>query len=195
VDEDAAATAVAGAVDADAAPGESGGSDPQPTRAAQRARNRSRPRKVVFRPVPQNVLISVDGAEPKPFGPSFRQVKLSPGVHRFRFIGGAECCKPEEFRRRIPPGPGRTVLSPELEFRPARIYVVANVPADVVIDHGRVEGRTRDVLRVPMDGFDDVVDVSVTAPGYEDYTGEVRLRAGKLVQPPEITLEASESSR
>jgi hypothetical protein len=170
------------------------------TDAGRRARSapvpdRSRrPRTVVFRPTPQNVLISIDGSEPEPFGRSWLDKKLPPGRHHFRFIGGANCCETEAFSRVIPPGPGTTEIAPRLDFKPARVYVVANVPGSVRIDGDRAAGRVRNIIRVPMDDLTDVAKVNVTAPGHRDYTGQVRLRAGELTEL-DVTLEASESGR
>lgn len=151
-----------------------------------------KPRTVSFDPQPANVTIAIDGAEPKPFGPSFRMVELPAGMHRFHFVGAHGCCKERTIDVEIPPGPGETVVSARLEFRDARLYVVSNVHADVVLDDGALTGRTRSLLAVPMKRRQDEQHrISVTASGYEPYTGYVQLRAGEVTQL-DISLEPSE---
>jgi eukaryotic-like serine/threonine-protein kinase len=141
------------------------------------------PRRVVFRPTPQNVTISVGGSEPRPFGPSFHEMELAPGRHRVVFASGGDCCLDAEFTVQVPPGPGTTVIERQLPLRPAGLYVVSNVPADVTVGDGLAKGRAREVLRVPMKGdVEDVVRLTVTAPGHADYTGGVRLRAGRVAE-------------
>jgi serine/threonine-protein kinase len=67
------------------------------------------PRLVVFQPFPQNTSISVDGGPLRPFGPSFHEVELEPGLHRFKFVGGRDCCEDEVLEVRVPAGPGETL--------------------------------------------------------------------------------------
>jgi hypothetical protein len=139
------------------------------------------PRTVVFQPFPANVSIAINGAAPRAFGPSFREIELEPGVHRFKIVGAHECCIDEEFTARIPPGPGTTVLKRRLKFKPSALYLVTNTPANVVVDGGEVVGRARSVIQVPHQRqLHETHKISVTAPGYRDYTGEVQLRAGRL---------------
>ena len=64
----------------------------------------SQPRHVILRPEPANVSIAVDGAEPRDFGPSFRELNLVPGAHSFRFKGAHDCCVDHEMSVRIPAG-------------------------------------------------------------------------------------------
>ena len=145
------------------------------------------PRTVVFDPEPANVTISVDGAAPRSFGPSFHNVELEPGPHTFLFVGAHECCEERLVSMEIPPGPGQTVIDPKLRFRPARVYVACDVPADVVLDEGLASGRTRSFIQVPVE--EHLVEkrrISVTAPGYEPYTGTVELRAGQVAQVPVV---------
>jgi hypothetical protein len=138
---------------------------------------------VIFDPEPANVSISVDGAPPRPFGPSFRMLDLKPGAHSFRFIGAHACCEDQVVDMSIPPGPGETVVSAKLLFRPARIYVVSDVPADVSVDDGAATGRSRSLINVVMDrSYTERRRISVTAPGHEAYTGSVQLRAGQVTQ-------------
>jgi eukaryotic-like serine/threonine-protein kinase len=138
-------------------------------------------RTVVFDPSPPNVTISVDGAEPKPYGPSFRMVELTPGPHTFTFVGGHGCCKPLPLERNIPSGAGDYVVSAKLEFRDANVYV-DSVPADVVIDDGLAAGRSLQLLAIPMKQLRERHRISVTAPGYDAYTGWVDVRAGVATQ-------------
>jgi tRNA A-37 threonylcarbamoyl transferase component Bud32 len=139
------------------------------------------PRTVKFRPFPANVAIGVDGASPRSFGPSYNEVDLAAGIHRFKFVGAHECCLDEEVSIKIPPGPGATILEHRLTFRPAGLYVVSNAPANVTVDNGDAVGRTRSVIQVAHQS--DLVEnhkFIVTAPGFQDYTGEVKLRAGRV---------------
>ncbi|HEX5661683.1 MAG TPA: hypothetical protein VFX59_31045, partial [Polyangiales bacterium] len=137
----------------------------------------SKARTVVFDPSPANVTISVDGAAPKAYGPSFRMVELAPGPHTFRFTGGHECCKPYSIEREVPGGAGEYVISAKLEFRDANVYV-DSVPGDVVVDDGLAAGRSLSLLAIPMKQLVERHRISVTAPGYEPYTGWVDVRAG-----------------
>lgn len=160
--------------------------------SSERARVREGgPRLVKFYPVPANVTIAVDGAEPRAFGPSFNAMELSPGVHRFRFVGAHNCCRERELEVKIPPGPGETAINARLEFRDARLYVRSNVPADVRLDGGPVIGRTLSLLPVPI--AKTLVErhrVSVTAPGHEPYTTYVQVQAGKVTELP-VSLKPS----
>jgi hypothetical protein len=147
------------------------------------------PRTVIFDPDPANVSISVDGAPPRHFGPSFRMAELTPGAHNFRFIGAHGCCEDSVVDMEIPAGPGETVVSAKLAFRPARVYVVSDVPADVDIGEGAATGRTRNLINVPVErSYIERRRISVTAPGHEAYTGSVQLRAGQVTQL-EVALE------
>jgi serine/threonine-protein kinase len=161
-----------------------------PLGAAPRVRD-ARPRTVKFYPIPANVTISVDGAEARAFGPSFSAVELSPGVHRFRFVGAHDCCRESEVEVDVPGGPGETPIHVRLEFREAQLYVRSNVPADVVLDNGRITGRTLSLLAVPIEKT--LIErhrVSVTAAGYEPYTQYVQVQAGKVTELP-ISLKPS----
>ncbi len=150
---------------------------PRPTPVAPKVRT------VVFDPSPANVTISVDGAEPKAYGPSFRMAELAPGPHTFSFTGGHDCCKPLTLERDVPSGAGDFVISAKLEFRDAYVRV-DSVPADVVIDDGLVEGRSLLLLAIPMKQLTERHRISVTAPGYETYTGTVDVRAGVPTSHP-----------
>lgn len=143
------------------------------------------PRAVIFRPEPQNVSIALDDGPPVPFGPSFRQAQLAPGRHRIRIVPGTECCEEASFSFEVTPGATPLVISRTLGFRPARLYVVTEVPADVVVFPQvgpAVRGRSREFLSVPIGATDAQVRLVVTAEGRADYTGQVRLRAGALVE-------------
>ena len=141
----------------------------------------SLPRRVVLRPEPANVSISIDGAAPRDFGPSFRDIMLVPGRHTFAFRGALECCVDEEIAVDIPAGVGSYVLTHRLRFRPAVLYVVSNTPADVVVDDGKARGRTYSVIRVPQpnDMWAPHV-IRVSADGHRPAQQEVRLQAGQL---------------
>ena len=152
------------------------------------------PRTVVFRPTPQNVSIAVDDGPPTPFGPAFHEVELEPGRHRFRIFGAADCCLDTDFSLTVPPGREPFVLARTLEFRPARLYVEANVPADVVVDDGAVRGRSRSIISVPLGrSVEETHRITVTAPGHQPFTTTVRLKAN-VVATVEADLAAIQSS-
>jgi hypothetical protein len=150
-----------------------------PTRPASHG-----PRQVTLRPSLANVEIAIDGGPLRAFGPSFREVALAPGRHTFRLVGGANCCVDRTLSREIPAGDGPLELPLPLEFRPASVYVVANVLGDVQVTgaDSTVRGRTRAILSVPMARAEDTRRLTVTAEGHRVYTGVVRLRAGQLTE-------------
>jgi hypothetical protein len=138
-------------------------------------------RHVVLSPEPANVSISIDGAPPRAFGPSFRSVNLPVGSHVFAFQGAHDCCVNDDVTLDIPPGPGAFVVSHRLRFRPAGLFVGSNTPANVQVDHGAVVGRTWSVIRVPQPN--DMLAthlVRVSAEGHQDAVLEVRLAAGQV---------------
>jgi hypothetical protein len=152
---------------------------------------------VVFQPSPANVEIAVDGGPLRAFGPSFRQVLLTPGRHTFRVVGGAECCVERSFVTDVPAGAAPFELPLRLAFRAASVYVVTNVPADVAVAGGAggaAEGRARAVLSVPMTRAEDTRRLTVTAQGHQVYTGLVRLRAGQLTEH-QASLEPSPAAQ
>jgi hypothetical protein len=150
-------------------------------------------RRVVFKPVPANVSIAVDDAEPKAFGPSFREIELSPGVHKFKFIGAHECCFDQEFQVEIPSTPGTTLIQRNLQYRPAGLYVVSRIPANVSVDDGKIVGRVRSVIQVPHRyGMIETHRILVTATGYKPYTQDVELKAGR-VETVNVELVKSEA--
>ena len=78
-----------------------------------------------------------------------------------------------------------------LQYRDARLYVVldAAITGEVEVEGG-VRGRSRSLILIPMTGFRDTRGYTVTADGYEAYTGTVRLVAGQDTQAS-VTLVAS----
>jgi serine/threonine-protein kinase len=142
----------------------------------------SGPRTVTFNPDPANVSIGVDGSAPRAFGPSFREIPLEPGVHSFKFVGAHDCCIDEEVSVKVPPGEGAFVVAQKLKFRPAGLYVVTDTPANVLVDNGKISGRSRSVIQVP--GLSDVSEthrIRVSAEGHRDHVQDVRLQAGQVV--------------
>jgi serine/threonine-protein kinase len=178
-------------------PGGRGGlstNDVADPRARRVVRNGGK-RTVVFRPSPMNVTIRVDDEPARNYSPSgFHSVELSPGLHRFRLApgeGAQGCCEPLDFSVRIPPGSGPHVLAKRLPFRPARLYVVSNHPADVLVGNGKARGRTRELIAVPMDAFATGMPITVTRPGFVPYTSSVRLRAN---QDATVSVELEEAA-
>jgi hypothetical protein len=151
------------------------------------------PRPVSFNPVPANVSIGVDDEAPRAFGPSFHEVTLEPGLHRFKFVGAHDCCIDEEVSVRVPPGEGAFTVSQRLRYRPAGLYVVTNTPANVSIDGGKISGRSRSVIQVP--DLSDLVEthhIRVSAEGHHDYVQDVRLQAGQVVTV-EVAMKVQDS--
>jgi serine/threonine-protein kinase len=140
------------------------------------------PRRVSFNPVPANVAIGVDGQAPRAFGPSFHEVELEPGMHRFKFVGAHDCCIDEEVNLTVPPGEGAFEVARRLKLRPAGLYVVTNTPANVEIDDGRISGRSRSLIQVPdLSELVETHHIRVTASGHHEHVQDVRLQAGQVV--------------
>jgi len=140
------------------------------------------PRRVTFNPIPANMSIGVNGAAPRAFGPSFREIDLEPGVHRFKFVGAHDCCIDEEISVKIPPGLGTYTVARRLKYRPAGLYVVTAAPANVFVDGGAISGRSRSVIQVPdLTDLIEVHRIRVSAEGHRDHVQEVRLQAGQVV--------------
>ena len=138
---------------------------------------------VVFNPTPPNVSISVDGGPPKAYGPGFQKVRLKVGMHTFRFVGAEECCEERLIRRRIPPGSGDYELTVKLEYEPARLYLKGPAPADASVritlpGNQQIDGRIREILRIPMRSLRASAQVEIRAPGYRTHKSVVQLRAG-----------------
>jgi serine/threonine-protein kinase len=140
------------------------------------------PRIVAFNPFPANMSIGVDGEAPRAFGPSFREISLMPGMHRFKFVGARECCIDEEVNIKVPAGEGSFALTQRLRFRPAGLYVVTDTPANVFIDDGKFSGRSRSVIEVQdLGSMFESHRIRVSAEGHADHEQEVRLQAGQIV--------------
>jgi eukaryotic-like serine/threonine-protein kinase len=172
----------------EAATGSAGAAAPVPNRQPERAHAVASPpavaslRKVAFNPYPANVSIQVDGQAPRPFGPSFREIELLPGTHRFKFVGAHDCCIDHEMSVRIPAGASPFPIAPRLKFRPAGLYVVTDTPANVSVDEGRVSGRSRSVIRVSnLAELIEIHRIRVSADGHRDHTQDVRLQAGQVI--------------
>jgi serine/threonine-protein kinase len=150
-------------------------------------------RTVTFNPYPANVAISVDGQPLRAYGPSFRDVELEPGMHRFRFVGAHDCCVDADFSVRVPQGSTPFPIAPRLKFRPAGLYVVTDTPANVLIDGGKISGRSRSVIQVPhLADLVEVHRIQVSAEGRRDHFQEVRLQAGQVVTV-QVAMKTSDS--
>ena len=160
----------------------------------KKPRPTSGPRRVTFNPVPANVSIGVDGNTPRAFGPSFRDVELEPGVHRFKFVGAHDCCIDEEISVKVPAGARDTFdRGAAARFRPAGLYVVTDTPANVSVDGGKVSGRSRSVIQVSgMNGPVELHSIRISAEGHREHVQDVRLRAGQVVTV-EVAMKASDS--
>ena len=152
------------------------------------------PRWVVFKPTPPNVSISVDGGPLRAYGPGFLKTRLKPGTHTFRFVGAEQCCEDRVVRRRIPPGSRDYELAVKLRYKPARLYLKGPAPANARVritlpGNRRIEGRIREILRIPMSSLRASAQVVIRAPGYSTYQSVVELRAGGQLTDHSFTLE------
>jgi len=152
------------------------------------------PRWVVFKPTPPNVSISVDGGPLRPYGPGFLKIRVKPGTHTFRFVGAEACCKDRVVRRRIPPGSRDYELAVRLRYKPARLYLKGPAPANARVQitlpgNRKVDGRIREILRIPMTSLDASAQVVIRAPGYRKYESVVDLRAGGELTDHSFSLE------
>ena len=97
------------------------------------------------------------------------------------FVGAHDCCVDQEVTVNVPAGPGMTTVAHRLGYRPAGLYVVSDVPSDVVVDGGKVSGRSRSIVNVSgLGAMVETHKVRVTAPGREDHEADVELTAGKV---------------
>jgi len=149
---------------------------------------------VVFKPMPPNVSISVNGSRLKPYGPDFQRVRLKAGNHTFRFVGAEGCCEERVVRRRIPAGARDFELSVKLRYKPARLYLKGPAPADATVritlpGNRKVTGRIREILQIPMRTLQSSAQVQIRAPGYRTYRTVVKLRAGADLTEHSFKLE------
>jgi serine/threonine-protein kinase len=149
------------------------------------------PRRVVFDFDPQNVQIAVDNQPLRLYGPAFSYVDLLPGRHRFHIVSNVDCCSEATIERVIEPGEGAMPLRHVLPSRPAILIVRTNTPADVVVEPGLARGRAQGAIDVPITARERVErrTITVTAPGFAAYTGEVQFAAGG-VTTTQVTLSA-----
>jgi serine/threonine protein kinase len=151
---------------------------------------------VVFNPTPPNVSISVDGGPPKAYGPGFQRVRLKVGMHTFRFVGAEDCCEERLLRRRIPPGSRDYELTVKLEYEPARLYLKGPAPANASVritlpGNQQIDGRIREILRIPMRSLRASAQVEIRAPGYRTHKSVVQLRAGGDLTEHSFSLESA----
>ena len=173
------------------------GADARAVRAAEATSKvapvRRAPRPVLLNPYPRDVRIGIDGAPPQPFGPGgIREVALTPGPHDFVFDTDLACCEDVRVTLRVPPGSEPFTLSHSLPFRDATVVVEAGgVAATVRVAAGAGDAATGPAgraLLVPMGRERESREITVTAPGYQDYNNRVLLRAG---EPSTVRVELS----
>ena len=135
------------------------------------------PRLVRFSVTPQSVEIGVDGADPRPYGPSFSSVELEPGAHRFVF--GGDCCVATEETIVIPPGDEPFVLRRRVPFAGRVMFRIepSDATAEIETPQGWMPVRPNFVMEVPQNRAEAPHGIRVTAEGYEPYTGNVTLEA------------------
>ena len=150
-------------------------------------------RDVEFAPTPVDVAIGVDGAPPRPYGPSFHGARLSVGRHAFVFSNDV-CCVEERFDVVVTPGAEPLRIARALRYKPARLLVrtIGVESAQVAIDGAR-SGAAWGLITVPVSELAPHVTITVTAEGYRAYTRDVQLEAGKTNEV-EVTLEGAGSS-
>jgi len=143
------------------------------------------PRVVRFSVSPQSVEIGVDGAEPRPYGPSFSSVELDPGAHDFVF--GGDCCVTTEETIVIPPGDEPFVLRRRVPFAGRVMFKVEppDATAEIETFQGWMPVRPNFVMEVPQSRSRAPHRIRVTAEGYQPYTGTVALDA----EPKRVELE------
>jgi serine/threonine-protein kinase len=152
------------------------------------------PRWVVFKPTPPNVSISVDGSPLKAYGPDFQGIRLKAGSHTFRFVGAEDCCEERVIRRRIPADTREFELLVKLRYKPATLYLKGPAPANATVritlpGNRTINGRIREILRIPMSSLQASAQIHIRAPGYRSHKSVVQLRAGgDLIEHP-FTLE------
>jgi hypothetical protein len=155
---------------------------------------REGPRWVVFKPTPPNVSISVDGSPLKAYGPDFQGIRLKAGNHTFRFVGAEDCCEERVIRRRIPADTRDFELLVKLRYKPATLYLKGPAPANATVriilpGNRTVNGRIREIFRIPMSSLQASAQIQIRAPGYRSYKSVVQLRAGGDLTEHSFTLE------
>lgn len=182
--------------DAEVASNEAADPNPAVTKGPAQTPTTTGRRWVTFKPTPPNVSIGIDGGPLKAYGPDYRRVRLSTGVHTFRFVGAEDCCRDRVVRRRIPPGTRDYELAVRLQYAPARLYLKGPAPPDAEVQitlpgNRRIEGRIREILRIPMRSLNASAQVDIRAPGHRPHRSVVTLRAGGDVAEHSFTLERS----
>lgn len=144
------------------------------------------PRRVNFAVRPRNVSISINGAPLQEFGPGHLQhMELPTGrTHTARVVTDSPCCDERTFRFTVPRGTEPYTQHLRLEPRDAALRVTTRgISARVEVLAGRggsASGATNGFVDVPMGGLgEEQRQIRVTAPGYTEYTGTVRLQAGQ----------------
>lgn len=142
----------------------------------------SAPRNVEFTPTPQSVLISIDGAEPREFGPSFRGLPLSVGTHRVVYSGPGIFDTSRVID--VPEGEGVFRVRHRVPFR-AGIKIDCRNGDSLVSGTVRIGDavtiRCNVIEAVPLDERIQVFPLAVEADGFRTYNGQVRLDASRTV--------------
>jgi len=158
-------------------------------------------RRVLFVPYPQAVDIVIDGER---FRHSHldNERELSTGTHEVEFHPNtpeaAARFEPGSWTVEIPEGDGPFKFRRRLRWLPARLRVICDVDAEVmVLEHG-VVGRTNtmiklDDLRDPSSRGEDRVSLLVRAKGFLPATKQVTIVAGETVETA-VVLQADDES-
>jgi hypothetical protein len=123
--------------------------------------------------------IWVDGARLGTYGPDLATRNLAVGPHAFRFVGAGDCCVDAEWVETVTAGEGEQRVGRALRFRPAMLSVETNVPADVEVA-GRVRGRSRSLIQVPLTQYTESLRVVARADGYRSAETTVELRPNQV---------------
>jgi len=137
-------------------------------------------RMITFHPQPPSVDIYVDGRMAGTYGPSFNKMALSVGEHSIKFAPrDPECCFEASWKVKVPPGNKPYRIGRSLKWKPAKLLVNSNTPANVVVaDHGQT--RTGMSMSIPIKrGPEKRVSIEVIARGHMSVKKDLTLRAGK----------------
>jgi len=149
------------------------------------------PRLVRLAPIPQTVTIAVDDGPPRPYGPGFDSIELTPGRHTFRLTptgAGVETWAATTVSHVIEPGDGPMLLTLRCPYEPATLYVRTSVPADVQVG-SYARGRSNTFISVPIGTRTANVLIRVSSDGRRPHEQRVPLSAGER---REITVDLPE---
>jgi len=137
-------------------------------------------RRVVFRPFPMALEISIDDGAPFQFRASDPPRELKVGVHKISFKPTDASFADETFSVDVPEGDGAFMIQRKLKLKPARLKITCNTDAAVTVE-GRASGKANQPVRVDMKERTETVRVLVSAEGYLPEAMQVTITAGEAV--------------